>query len=422
MATMAPEASKTDGGGSVEDVSFADPAFLADPWTPLIRLQREAPVFFSKNQGGWIISRHDDVRACYADRTLLAARGDQFLRGMAPDIVAGTQNMQAFNRYNVNRLDRPDHMRVRILLMKAFDAGAVRRAEELIGSVIDEVLDECERLGAFDFLKTVSATLPTRVIQRLLGLPDEYRDLLFNLAADFTAASTSAAVTPELLLQLDRTIAAINEVFAEFIPLREQEPQDDLISMMVHARDGLNKLSHEEMLFNLVGLVVAGAETTAHSLATQTYRIAQDAALLQRLRDDPDSAFALTTELLRYPGTVKCMTRIAGEDFELRGQRIAKGDLLWIMNAGANVDSSVFEDPFATVIDRPNSRDSMAFGPGLHFCIGHLLARTELSEFLKRAFARFDVEIPPQKIEMKSSYIFYGFQALQVSFSPRAQI
>jgi cytochrome P450 PksS len=407
------------GTDEIHDVSFADPAFLADPWTPLTRLQREAPVFFSKNQGGWVISRHEDVRACYADRRLSAARGDQFFRGMPPEVLAQTENVRAFNRYNVNRLDGRDHMRVRVLLLKAFDGGAVRKVEQFIGEVVEEVLDECGRLGEFEFLSTVSAVLPTRVIQRLLGLPDEYRPMLFNLAAEFTGASSSAAVTPELLIQLDKAISGINEVFAKFIPLREQDPQEDLISMMVHARDGLNKLSNEEMLFNLVGLVVAGAETTAHSLATQTARIARDPVLLQRLRDDPDCAFPLTTELLRYPGTVKCMTRYAAEDIEIAGQRIAKGDLLWIMNAGANVDAEVFPEPQTTDIDRPNLRDSMGFGPGLHFCIGHMLARTELSEFLKRAFQRFDVEILQEEFEMVSSYIFYGFKTLNVRFTPR---
>lgn len=403
----------------IKDVSFADPEFLADPWTPLIRLQEEAPVFYSKNQGGWIISRHEDVRACYADRRLSAARGEQFFRGMSPEVIAQTENVRAFNRYNVNRLDGRDHMRVRVLLLKAFDGGAIRKVEQFIGEVVDDVLDECGRQSEFEFLERVSAVLPTRVIQRLLGLPDEYRPMLFNLAAEFTGASSAAAVTPELLIQLDKSIRNINEVFAEFIPLREKEPQEDLISMMVHARDGLNKLSNEEMLFNLVGLVVAGAETTAHSLATQTARIARDPALLQRLRDDPDSAFALTTELLRFPGTVKCMTRYAAEDIELGGQKIAKGDLLWIMNAGANVDANVFETPRATKVDRPNLRDSMGFGPGMHFCIGHLLARTELSEFLKRAFTRFDIEILQDEFEMLSSYIFYGFKELNVRFTPR---
>jgi cytochrome P450 PksS len=128
---------------------------------------------------------------------------------------------------------------------------------------------------------------------------------------------------------------------------------------------------------------------------------------------------AIITEFLRYPGTVKCMTRYAAEDLEMGGQQIAKGDLMWIMNASANVDPDVFPDPYRIDIERKNMRDAMSFGPGLHFCIGHLLARTELSEFFKRAFARFDIEIMQDRFEMVPSYIFYGYRDVRVRFTPR---
>jgi cytochrome P450 PksS len=402
----------------VNDVSFADPAFLADPWTPLIRLQEEAPVFYSHNQGGWILSRHEDVRAAYADPRLSAARGDQLFRGMPPELREKLEWVGKFGRLNVNRLDAPDHTRIRVLTLKAFGGPTIRKVEGFIGEVVDELLDRCEAEREFDFAQFVGAVLPTRVMQRLFDLPDEYRPLLFKMASDFTAASSAATVTPELLLQLERSIQSMNAVFNEFIPLREQNPGDDLISTMIHARDGLNKLSHDEMLAQLHGMVVAGAETTAHTLGTQLVRIARDAALRDRLRADPDCAFALTTELLRYPGTVKCMTRYAAEDIEIRGQKIAKGDLIWIMNAGANIDARVFDDPFATIIDRPNAKEFMSFGPGLHFCVGHLLARTELKTFLARAFARFDIEVLQKDFDMVPSYIFYGYRELNVRFTP----
>jgi cytochrome P450 PksS len=403
----------------IRDVSFADPEFLADPWTPLIRLQEEAPVFYSKNQGGWIISRYDDVRAAFADRRLSAARVDQLFRGMPPELQKQLAAVRLYTGLIVNRLDGRDHTRIRVLMLKAFDRGAIQKVESFIGDVVDEVLDRCEEANEFDFSQLVSAMLPTRVMQRLFDLPDEYRPLLFELASNFTAASSAATVTPELLLQLDRSIRTMNDVFNTFIPQREANPGEDLISMMVHARDGLHKLSNDEMLAQLHGMVVAGAETTAHTLGTQLVKIAEDPALQERLRSDPDCAFNLTTELLRYPGTVKCMTRYAGEDIEMRGQKIAKGDLLWIMHAGANVDARHWDDPFTTEIDRENGRDSMAFGPGLHFCVGHILARTELTAFFTRAFKRFDIEILQEEFEMVPSYIFYGYKALKVRFTPR---
>jgi cytochrome P450 PksS len=404
---------------AVRDISFADPAFLANPWGPLGGLREQAPVFRSEKQGGWIITRHDDVRAAYADRRLSASRGDQLFRGMPPELRSQLDAVRAFSTLNVNRLDGEDHTRIRVLMLKAFNSATTRKVEGFIGDVVDDLLDQCEREGEFDFAERVGAVLPTWVMQRLFNLPDEYRPLLFELASGFTAASSAATVTPELLLQLDRSIRKMNDVFNEFIPLRERNPGDDLISTMVHARDGLNRLNNDEMLAQLQGMVVAGAETTAHTLGTQLVRIVGNPELQDRLRADPACAFTLVTELLRYPGTVKCMTRYAAEDIELRGQSIAKGDLLWIMNAAANTDPSVFEDPFTTDIDRTNLNQSMAFGPGLHLCVGHMLARTELTQFFTRAFARFDVEILQKAFEMTPSYIFYGYQALNVRFTKR---
>jgi len=184
-------------------------------------------------------------------------------------------------------------------------------------------------------------------------------------------------------------------------------------------QSGKVKYPLDEILLLCLLAVVAGAETTAHTLATQLRNIVRQPKLIDILRRTPERAFDLTTELLRYPGTVKCMTRYAAEDIELRGQKIAKGDLIWIMHAGANIDARIWADPFETNIDRPNLRDSMAFGPGLHFCVGHLLARTELTAFLSRVFQRFDIEILQEKIEMVPSYIFYGYRELQVRFTPR---
>ncbi len=403
----------------IADVNFADPAFQANPWPTLERLRRDAPIFYSKQQGGWIISRHADVRAAYADRRLSAARINQLFRNIPPDVAERAKSVRLYTGINVNRLDGSDHIRVRSLMLRAFDAGVVRDLSGFIGEVIEGILDKCAEAGEFSFSEIVASQLPTTVMRRLFDLPPEYQSIMFNYASVSTSTTAAAAVTPALLLGLEDAIVNMNRILNEKIREREQNPGTDLISSMVHARDGLNKLTHDELLAQLLALIVAGAETTAHTLAVQLVLFSRHPELRDRVRTNPESTMAIVTEFLRYPGTVKCMTRYAAEDLEMGGQKIAKGDLVWIMNASANVDPGVFPDPYEIDIDRKNMRDAMSFGPGLHFCIGHLLARTELTEFFKRAFARFDVEIMQSQFEMVPSYIFYGYRDVRVRFTPR---
>jgi cytochrome P450 PksS len=366
-----------------------------------------------------VITRHADVRAAYADRRLSAARINQLFRNIPQDVAERLTSVRLYTGINVNRLDGPDHIRVRSLMLKAFDAGVVRNLQSFIGEVVDDLLDECAAAGEFEFSEMIGARLPATVMCRLFDLPPEYRSVLFDYATVSTNTTAAATVTSELLLRLEDAINEMNRVLNEKIREREVKPGTDLISTMVHARDGLNKLTHDELLAQLLALVVAGAETTAHTLATQLVMFDRNPELLARIRAEPDSAFAIVTELLRFPGTVKCMTRYAAEDIEIGGQNIAKGDLLWIMNASANVDPEVFAHPYRIDIERKNMRDAMSFGPGLHFCVGHMLARTELSEFFKRAYRRFDVEILQDRFEMVPSYIFYGYKNLRVGFRPR---
>lgn len=411
------EISKGTAAG-VKDVDFAAAHFLTDPWPELVRLQTEAPIYWSEDRQGWLITRHADVKAAYADRRLSAARLGQFFRGLSPEVVVQLDAIRTYYAINVSRMDGPDHMRIRTLMLKAFNKSSIRKIEDFIDEAIDQILDNCEAAGEFDFNSLVSSKLPTIVIQKLLGLPDDTQGELFALASTVSAAVAAINPSDELMLAMEHSIRRLNDVFNDLIAEREKAPGDDLISTLVHARDGLHRLNHDELLACFHAIIVAGTETTANTLGVATHWIAREQRLVDRLRADPDCAYSLASELLRYPGTVKCRTRVAAEDFELHGQPIKTGDLVWIMNAGANVDEAVFSDPFTVDPDR-DTRQSMAFSPGLHFCIGYHLATLEVSQFIKKAFARFDIAILQDPIEMIPSYVFFGYKKLQVRFVAR---
>ncbi len=153
----------------VRDVSFADPEFLARPWPELVRLQEEAPVYWSQNQKGWIISTHELVKAAYAERRFSSARVDQLFRHLAPEVQQQLGTLRKYFSLNVNRLDGREHMRVRVLLMKAFGQSVVKSLEEYIEGLVSDILDRCEEQREFDFGSTVASVLPTMVLQRLLA-------------------------------------------------------------------------------------------------------------------------------------------------------------------------------------------------------------------------------------------------------------
>lgn len=402
----------------IADIDFADPAFLVAPWPELLRLQREDPIHWSDRHQGWVISRHADVKAAYADRRLSSARGNQLFGGLSEEMLERLETTIKYNALNVNRLDGRDHIRIRSLMMKAFSNATVSALAPMIGQVADDLLDAVRPGEIFDFHRQIASVLPTRVIQHMLGIPAADQRVLFKLATDFTAATGALNRTPELLLALDASIRTMNAIFNDLIAEREKSPGNDLISILVHARDGLNRLSHDELLACFHSIIIAGVETTAVSLGIQLVELIRRPELVRRVAQGPDQAFPVVTELLRYPGTVKCMTRLAGEDFEWEGRSIRKGDLVWIMNAGANVDPEVFDHAEQVDPDRDNGK-SMAFGPGLHHCVGHLLTRIELSQFLSRAFSRFDISLGSEELELVPSYIFRGYRALPVVFNRR---
>jgi cytochrome P450 PksS len=406
--------------GRVVDIDFGDAVFLQDPYPELLRLQKEDPVYWSKKQQGWIVTRHQDVKSAYSDRRLSSQRqGQQLFSLFSDDVNARLGTAIKFTTSIVNSLDGEQHLRVRTPMQKAFRPPNVHAMRGFVQDVVDEILNDLQNEhGEFNFHQRVSAVIPTKVIQRMLGVPEIHGHRLFQLAEAFTAALGAAEPTAELFIALDVAIGELNEIFLPLIHERKDNPGVDVISSLIHAGEGADRLTDDELLSCCHALVVAGVETTAHTMGTGLVEIIRCPELRDRVTSGPDDAMAVVMELLRYPGTVKCMTRIALEDFEWHGKEIRAGDLVWMMNAAANVDPSVFVDGCRVDPDRDN-KPSMAFGPGLHFCIGHLLSRIELAEFFSRAFKRFEIELTSTDLLYKPSYIFRGYESLMVRCKPR---
>jgi len=400
-------------------IDFGSQHYLAAPWETLLPIGERAPIFWSKSLHGWAVIRHADVKAGYADLRLSAQRMDMYRRVIEgdPDIL-----YPLFFKYQgqvVNMMDRPALIRVRALMLKAFGKQQVDQISPALRQAVTELLDEAEKAGTLDFVDMVASRLPMRVLQIMLGVPEKYNREFFNLASAVVRASGAAAPTSEQLTIAETSIGQLNDIFRSLIDERRANPSDDLLSALVSARDNADKLTEDELLAACLIIIEAGAETTVHMLGVATREIALRSELHDRVRMSVEEADKVAVELLRYPGLVMCMTRIAAEDFDWHDAKIKTGDLVFLMNNSANMDATVFPDPERIDPDR-NNQASMAFGPGLHHCLGHLLARKELSEFLHGTFKRFDIEVLEQEPKYISSLIFRGLESLKVRVAPRS--
>ncbi|MET0187824.1 MAG: cytochrome P450, partial [Pseudonocardia sediminis] len=286
-------------------------------------------------------------------------------------------------------LNPPDHTRLRRLVSKAFTArtvaGLVPRVEEITTELLDAALDA----GEVDLLGALAEPLPVRVISEMLGVPAEDH-------ARFAAWSHAMArgTDPAFLLS-DETLAAVStareeysEYFRDLAARRRADPGDDLLSALVGVSDAGDTLTENELLVTCILLLTAGHETTVNLIGNGTLALLRHPEQLAALRDDPDVAEPAVEELLRYDSPVQLTVRQALEDTTIGDVPAARGTVALILVGAANRDPGAHSDPDRLDVTRPPSRH-LAFGQGIHFCLGAPLARAEgrtaLRELARRA-------------------------------------
>jgi cytochrome P450 len=403
------------------DIPFGTQAYLSAPWKSLRRIAQAEPLFWSDRLQGWIVTRHPDVRAAYADNRLSAARMEMYLRALPGDPAARFSALVKYHLLGVAFMDEPAHRRVRLLMMKAFGRKQVDGLKPMIAEIIVDVLNKAKEAREFDFIDLVSSKLPTRVIQGMLGVPASMTGEFFRSASAVIGAMGSARPSEEAMAQADVAVRRLNAIFSGLIEERRGAPTEDLLSLLVRARDAGDRLSEDELLAACHTIIEAGSETTAHMLAVATNYVATRPELRILVEKGVDEAMRVVDELLRFPGLVMGMTRIVKEPFEWHGKRLESGQIIFMMNGAANVDPAVFKDPETIDPDR-NNQASLSFGPGFHNCIGYFLARAELAEFLHAAFTRFHIEVLQPEFRFIDSYVFRGYEELQVRFTPKADL
>lgn len=401
----------------VTDVDFGSQEFLANPWPVLKQLRDQDPVFWSVTQKAWIVTRHVDVLACFRDPRLSASRIVPFLETLPGGLGDDFPLIRRFEHAWISNVDMPTHGRLRRLMMNAFAKPVVESLRPKTRAISRNLLAEVAG-KEIDFIERIARELPSRVVTEMFGVPESQRRQFAVWAGNIQQATGAAVLSRAMVELYHQTLIDMNVALMDLIEARRREPQDDLLTAFVRARDAGDQLSDDELLGACHATIIGGFETTMHMLTLGLIELVEQPWLRDYLLTSPAHTVKIVDELLRYIGMAKGMLRIARSDFEWHGKQICQGDLVYGMNMSGSRDERAFERPDEIDPERSNTL-SMAFGPGMHFCLGNLLAKMELGEFFNELFSRYDVQIPSSERRYINSFTFRGLESLPVRISAR---
>lgn len=386
------------------------PDFLADPYPTYHRLRTEDPVHQSP-LGFWVLTRYEDVVAVlrdprFAKEPMIAAVAARF--GIPPATIG------------LSMLDRdpPDHTRLRGLVSKAFTPRVVEGLRPRVQEVVDGLLDGVERAGTMDLIEEFAYPIPVNVICEMLGVPVEDHERFKGWSLDLARGLDSIMLPPdsEVAKRSGMARQGLAEYFRALIAERRASPRGDLLSGLIAAEEAGDKLSEAELLATCVLLLVAGHETTVNLIGNSMISLLRNPDQLRKLRENPGLIGSAVEELLRYDGPVQRTARTPDQDVTIGGRTIPKGEIVMPFIGAADRDPAQFPDPDRLDITRADNRH-VAFGLGIHFCLGAPLARIEGQIAINTLLARLPkLALATETPEHRQSLTLRGLAALPVRF------
>ena len=333
-------------------------------------------VWYSRKRGIWIVAGYDDVRTALRDPAAFSS--------------AESQARYRVHLQSMNAADPPYHTRLRKFVSRAFTPRAMAAWQTVINEVADELVDAMIARGRTELVSDLAKPLPNRLIATMLGIPKQDHAQFLSWADTMTEGAF-APLNAHGLAQSARSARATSAMrrnLDRLITQRRRDPGDDLISMMT-ASDGDDVLTDNEIFWSAAMLIGAGSETTTNLLSGLFLTLAQQPALYSQLREHPELIPAAIEEQLRFVAPVQGFYRTATRDYTMGAQTIPAGARVLLLFAAANRDPRHYDDPNTFDLYR-NPTDHLAFGVGIHFCLGTPLSRLEVSRVLTRLLPRVE--------------------------------
>lgn len=366
-----------------------DPAYLDDPYPGYRQLREQQPVNLTPF-GNWRVSRYDDCVRVLRELPCGMRRTDGLLPGQTPeDAQKGQPSFMLLQ-------DGASHTRLRKLVSKAFTPRAVASWRPRVEAITHALLDAVADRGEMDLIADLALPVPSTLICELLGVPVEDRDRFTQWTTDAThgLVTSRGGAPPELVERVERARQGLAGYFSALIEERRGQDRDDLLSVMIAADAHGDKLEAGELIVQCIGLLIAGFETTIGLIGNGLTTLIEHQGELAKLRADPTLIESAVEECLRYAGPITMTVRVLHEDAEIGGYLIPKNAEISVVTGAANRDPARYDDPEQFDVERwiraPAPPPHLAFGGGVHFCLGAHLARLETQIAIGALVSRFD--------------------------------
>jgi cytochrome P450 len=400
---------------AIDDDMFTEDV-IADPYTYYGRLRAEDPVHWNETYALWVITRHDDVVWMTRHNELFSnAVFKNDPRPPYPDINESDLGLYEYVRnYQADQFiqhDRPEHLEMRRVVHSYFTPRAMEAWRPFVVNAITELLDAAEAKGHMDVMKDLATPLPVLVIAEMMGVPREDRPHIRALAQKLLYLFRGEA---DRMPHVVAGMQGIVDYVAPLVDRRIVDPEDDFISVLASGeKNGI--FTRHEVLVNSGLLLLAGHETTINLLCNGTLAFLRHPEQWELFKTDPAGrAKQASEECLRYDSPVKSIQRLASQDIEMRGKLLRKDDRIRWFISPANRDPEVFEQADTFDISRDRN-PHVAFGNGVHHCLGATLARVEGQEVFKALAERFPaLHLATEHLEYQPSITFRSLKSLPV--------
>lgn len=394
----------TNANESLKNVLFTK-EFTHNPYPVYEKLRQSDPILnlqFPDGRFGWLISNYEQA--------VEALKDVRFSKDVAK--AMGQEQTSVFST-NMLFSDPPDHKRLRGLVQKGFTPQRITDMRGHIQEIADNLLDAVSSKDTINLIDEYAFKLPIIVISEILGVPTEDQDK-FRVWSNSIIGASNQEMNEQVVQHMNEFIAYLKDWFAK---VREQ-PGDDMISQLVIAENQGDRLSEQELYGVVTLMIIAGHETTVNLIGNGVLALLEHPEQRKLLQEQPELIHGAIEEMLRYNGPVEFSTsRWAAEDMDFHGVHMKKGDLVVIALNSANRDASQFENPDIFDITREKSQH-LAFGKGIHLCLGAPLARLEgeiAINTLLRRYPHFELQRDIDELEWRPGMIVRGVKEIPIS-------